>query len=80
MDKKEAKGLTSDVLIADALIRIKTIEKLLVAKNVFTQEEYQQQMREITDLLSRTILEKAGIPGNLDEIIKELRDKIPTQN
>lgn len=80
MESKEEKNLTNSVLIADALIRCKTMEKLLVAKGVFTQEEFQQTMREVVDILTKDILEKAGVPGNLDEIIKNLRDKLPVQN
>lgn len=80
MEPKDAKDITNNVLIADALIRCKTMEKLLIAKGVFTKEEFQQTMGLVVDILTKDILQKAGVPGNLDEIIKSLKDKLPTQN
>ena len=80
MESKEAKDQTNSVLIADALIRCKTMEKLLIAKGVFTQEEFQQTMGLVVDILTKDILQKAGVPGDLDAIIRSLRDKLPNQN
>lgn len=73
MDKQHAQELTNDVLIADILIRIKTLETLLISKGVFTEIEFKNQMRDITELLSLTILQKANVQGNLNKIIEDLK-------
>lgn len=60
MDKKDAQAITNDILIADALVRIKTLENLLIAKGLFTRKEYNQEMEVVTKLLSESILSKVG--------------------
>lgn len=72
MNKTDAKELTNDVLIADALLRLRTLEVLLIAKGVFTQEEFAQEMDTIASQIAKSILQKAKVPGNLDELIKNL--------
>jgi hypothetical protein len=74
MNKEQAEGLTSDVLIADALLRIKAIENILISKGIFTREEFQEELQAITRLIAKSILEKAKVPGDLDELIKNLQD------
>ena len=73
MDKKDAQNLTNDVLIADALIRLKSLETLLISKGIFTQLEFNSQMKDIAELLSLTILQKSNVPGDLNKIIKDLK-------
>jgi len=52
--------ITNDVMIADICLRIKTMEKVLVDKGIFTREEYNKAMEEITAEISKIILEKAN--------------------
>lgn len=59
MDKKKAEELTNDVLIADALIRLKTLETLLISKGIFTEIEFKNQMKDIAELISLAILQKS---------------------
>lgn len=73
MDKKQAEELTNDVLITDALLRLRTLEMLLIAKGIFSQEEFNAVMNDIAAKIAKTILQKANIPGNLDELIDSLR-------
>lgn len=75
MNKKDASELTSDMLVADALLRIKTLESLLLAKGIFTQEEYYKEMDEITKVIAKSILQKANVPGGLDDLINTLQGK-----
>ncbi len=72
MDKNDAKGLTSDVLIADALLQLRALEKILIDKGVFTQEEFAREMEAITKQITKSILQKANVQGDLDEIISSL--------
>jgi len=72
MDKKQAKELTNDVLIADVLIRLKAIETLLIAKNICTEEELKKQIKSVTELITLSILQKSNVSGDLNKIIQEL--------
>jgi hypothetical protein len=72
MNKKEE--LTNDVLIADALIRLQTLEDMLVAKGIFTKEEYFKQMEVIATQIQKVILQNANVPGDLDEIVKSFNN------
>jgi hypothetical protein len=47
MNKKETQELTNDMLITDALLQLKTLQDLLIAKGVFTKEEFLETMEEI---------------------------------
>lgn len=73
MDKQHAQELTNDILIADALIRLKTFETLLIAKGIFTEAEFKNQMKDIAELISLTILQRASVPGDLNKIIQDLK-------
>jgi hypothetical protein len=64
MDKKDIN------LIADALLRIKTIEALLLEKGVFTVDDYSIKMNDISKKISKSILEKANVDGKFDDILK----------
>lgn len=75
MNKKEAEELTNEVLLTDALLKLKTLEILLVSKGVFTQEEFDKEMNVAVKSIAKSILQKANVPGDLDEIIKASFDK-----
>lgn len=72
MNKKESEALTNDLLIADALLRIRALENLLIAKGIFTKEEYSAEMELVTKQIAKILLEKANVGGNLDELIDSL--------
>lgn len=69
MNKKQAEELSNDVLIADILLRLKTLETLLLSKGFFTKEEYDKATHEITSKIAKTILQKANVAGDLDSLI-----------
>lgn len=72
MTKKEPESYVNDLSIIDALLRIKAIEQLLISKGVFTKEEFSSEIEAITNNIAKTLLEKANIPGDLDELLKSL--------
>jgi len=72
MKKKEAELLSNELLVADALIRLRVIENLLISKEVFSKEEFLKEMELITKQITKTLLEKANISGNLDQLIDSL--------
>ena len=72
MNKKEAELLSNELLVADALLRLKAVENLLIAKGVFTRDEFDAELEVITKQIAKSLLEKANVSGNLDELINSL--------
>jgi hypothetical protein len=73
-DKKsdQSNNLTNDVLIADMMLRITSMEKLLMEKNVFTQEELQKTTTDIAEKVAAVMIEKAKAAKNLPNFIADL--------
>jgi hypothetical protein len=71
MDKKQ-ETISTDSLAADALVRIKTVENMLIAKGIFTREEYNTEMKEVVRTIAKNILVKANVSGNLDEMVDKM--------
>lgn len=72
MSKKD--NFSDEVVMADALLRLKSIENLLIAKGVFTAEEFSAELNKMAAQIAKTILQKAQVSGDLDEIIKKLQE------
>lgn len=73
MNKKEANDLTNEMLMTDALLRIKAMESILISKGVFTSEELSEEINAIAQQIAKSILEKAKIPGDIGELLKSLQ-------
>lgn len=71
MKKEESDKALIDILIAEAIIQVRAMENLLVAKGLITKEEVDDEMLKITAQVSKKILEHAKVAGDLDEILKE---------
>jgi TPP-dependent pyruvate/acetoin dehydrogenase alpha subunit len=69
-DKKTE--LTTDVLLADVMLRVTAMEKLLIEKGVFTQEELALATDEIAQRVSKMVLEKAKSSKDIEEFISKL--------
>lgn len=71
-NKKNQLDITNDILIANMMLRITAMEKLLINKAIFTQEE----LLKITDYFSQKVanmvLEKAKTSNTLEELISSL--------
>lgn len=72
-DKKPE--ITNDVLMADVMLRITAIEKLLIEKGVFTQEELAATMETIAQRVAKIVLEKAQQSKTVDEFVASLEGK-----
>ena len=66
--------MSNDIMIADILLRITTLEKLLVSKGILSQEEINTMMDDLSSKILKSILEKSNIPGDHDEILKNMKD------
>lgn len=66
--------LEDQMILADILLRLKTLETVLIKKQVFTQEEYLAEMGSIAQQMAKSLLEKAQVEGDLDELISSLNN------
>lgn len=73
MNKKEAEDFTKDLLVTDALIKLKALGNILISKNIITKEEFDQEMNNVANQITKEILKMAQIPGNLEDIIKNYK-------
>ena len=71
--KSDKRELTNDILMADVMLRITAMEKLLIEKGVFTQEELSAATEEIAKRVAKVVLEKAQSSKNVDEFIASLK-------
>lgn len=75
-DQKKKPEVTNDVLIADVMLRVAAIEKLLIEKGTFTQEELAKATDEIAKRVAKVVLEKAQSSKNIDEFIASLEGSV----
>jgi len=71
-DKKDKQELTNDIMMADVMLRVTAIEKLLIEKGVFTQEELTVTTEEIAKRVAKVVLERAQASKNLEEFVADL--------
>jgi len=74
-DNKKAE-LTTDVLMADVMLRVTAMEKLLIEKGVFTQEELAVSTEEIAKRVAKVVLEKAQASKNIEELVADLESSV----
>lgn len=72
MNNKE--NIDIDILIADLMIRISTVEKLLISKNIISQEEYSSELESLAKSVSEMVLKTAEKSSNLEDFIKQMED------
>lgn len=73
----DAKFLTDSITMADALLRLKALENILISKKIMTQDEFKKELGVISGVILKEILKKAMVPGNLDELINNLQNIKP---
>lgn len=71
---ENAKMLTDTTLVADALLRLKAIENILISKNIMTEAEFKKELGAVSGVILKEILKQAKVPGNLDEIVANLQN------
>lgn len=72
-DEKKKTPITNDILIADIMLRVTSMEKLLIEKGVFTLEELTATTEGIAKSVAKIVLEKAQSSKSVDEFISELK-------
>lgn len=72
-EKSEKKmELTTDMLLADVMLRLTAIEKLLIEKGILTQEELSLVTDEIAKKVAKVVLEKAQGSKDIEDFINKL--------
>lgn len=73
-DKNDKKEITNDVLMADVMLRITAVEKLLIEKGVFTQAELNEATEDIAKRVAKVVLEKAQASKKVGELVASLEE------
>jgi hypothetical protein len=74
-EKKEiAKELTNTLYVADLILRVKSLENILISKGILTKEELEKEATVSSKEIIREILKKANVPGDLDQILQDLEN------
>lgn len=72
-DKKDGKNeLTSDIMLADIMLRVTAMEKLLIDKGILNQAELAATNDEIAKKVAKVVLERAQTSKNLEEFVADL--------
>lgn len=74
MNKNEATDLTNTIYTADLILRIHGLETLLISKGVCTREELDISAKVASKEILKTLLQKAGVQGDLDKIIDDIQN------
>lgn len=72
-EQTDASQYTNEVLIADLLIRLASIEAILITKGVCDEQELQFLQKGLYDKITQRILNTADTSSNLKEFIASLR-------
>lgn len=74
-EKSKKQSISNDIFIADIMLRLTAIEKLLISKGVFTVEELTATTDEIAKNVTKVVLEKAKNSKDLEEFINDFNVK-----
>ena len=69
-DKKNE--VTNDILIADIMLRLTTMENLLIEKETFSKEEFLGTMEDIAKKVAKVILENSKSTVNVEDFMSKL--------
>lgn len=70
--KIDPKEFASDIMLADVMLRVTAMEKLLVEKGIFTKDELANTTEEIAKSVAKVVIEKATKSKNMDDFIASL--------
>ena len=82
-DKKfDPTKLTNEVLLADALIRLTALERVLIKKGLISADEFSAEVDVVANQVSEAVLKsvKEALIPNIDELIDDLSGKTPLKN
>lgn len=77
-DKK--KEITTEVLLADIMLRETALEQILLDKGIITKEELAAVTEEIAQKVAKVVLEKAKSSKDLNEFISSVETDSEKKN
>ena len=69
-DEKKKPEITNDILMADIMLRVTTMEKLLIDKGIISKEEFLSVMEEIAKSVSKIVIDKANAAIAEGQVLK----------
>jgi len=73
MSNKIEEEFREEILLADALLRLSVIEKLLINKGILTKEEFLEETSKISSQITQILLEKINTPTDLNKIAEKIK-------
>lgn len=71
-DKKPPVDLNTDILLADALLRLTALEKVLIQKGLITKDELNDVTATLVEKVTKVILDKVQSSKDLNEFVSSL--------
>ncbi len=69
---KQPPTITNDMFVADAMLRITALEKLLISKGVFTLEELTTVTEDVAKNIAKVVLEKLQASKDMEAFLADL--------
>lgn len=73
-DKKKLADISIDMMLADAMLRITALEKILVHKGIIDSQELQGMNTELAKKVAQVVMEKLATSKNLDDFVESLAE------
>ncbi len=80
MSKNPKDELNEYIMMAEILLRLTSLEKLLIDNKIISKDELLKVMEELSSHAAKSILEKAKIPQDLDKLAINVRNKATEKN
>lgn len=75
-EKKPPVDLNTDILLADALLRLTALEKVLIQKGIITKDELNDVTATLVEKVTKVILDKVQSSKDLNEFVASLGGEI----
>lgn len=73
--KSKPSDLTPDVLLADTMLRLTALERVLIEKGLVSKEELKVITDSLVEKITKVIMDRVESSKNLDEFINALGKK-----
>lgn len=75
-EKKPPADLNTDILLADALLRLTALERLLVQKGLITKDELNEVTASLVEKVTKVILDKVQTSKDLNDFVASLGSEL----
>ena len=72
MSDKKDENITSDIILADLMLRVAVLEQLLLQKGTLNKEEVLKATEEIATKASKVVMERAQSSKSVEEFVSNL--------